>query len=44
MVATKKDIIAGRAAEILQAMTRRKNEKALINKRMEDAGEKIKRS
>ena len=41
MVATKKDIIECRAAEILQAMTRRKAEKGLVNKQMEDAGDKL---
>ena len=39
MVATKKDIIAGRAAEILQAMARRKSEKGLVNRKMENAGD-----
>jgi hypothetical protein len=33
MVATKGDVIEGRAAEILQAITRRKAEKGLVNKK-----------
>jgi len=41
IVATKKDIIEGRAAEILQAAARRKTEKGLMNKRMEDAGDQL---
>jgi hypothetical protein len=39
MVATKGNVIEGRAAEILQAMTRRKAEKGLVNKKMENAGD-----
>ena len=40
MIATKGDVIEGRAAEILQAMTKRKaNEKTIVNKKMENAGD-----
>ena len=39
MIATKGDIIQGRAAEILQAMARRKSEKGLVNRKMENAGD-----
>ena len=37
----KKDDINDKAAEILQAAARRKTEKALSNKRMEDAGDRL---
>ena len=40
MIATKGDVVEGRAAEILQAMAKRKiSEKGLSNKKMENAGD-----